>query len=86
MKTIKSIIEIEEYDSLNELSEEDKQLLLLARQGRMRLMPRIGISSWGSNTNGNGNVVEGCNQENSSYPWVLAPSVRHYFLLRANFG
>jgi cytidine deaminase len=69
MKTIKSIIEIEEYDSLNELSEEDKQLLLLARQAASRAYaPYSNFKVGAAIQMGNGNVVEGSNQENSSYP------------------
>jgi len=69
MKKNKIEIEIFEYESIDELREEDQRLLISAREaGKNAYAPYSGFRVGASVLLGNGEIVQGNNQENVAYP------------------
>ncbi|HNQ59071.1 MAG TPA: cytidine deaminase [Bacteroidales bacterium] len=69
MKTLTLITEIEEFDSVDQLPEKDKELLLEAREAASKAYaPYSNFKVGAAIRMGNGKIVQGSNQENSSYP------------------
>lgn len=69
MKKCNHVIEFEEYNNIDELSKEDKALLLLSREAiKSSYSPYSKFSVGASVLFNNGEMLNASNQENAAYP------------------
>lgn len=86
MKTSEIRILVYEYQSIDELTETDKVLLLEARRiTALAYAPYSGFHVGAAVLLGNGKIVTGNNQENSAYPSGLCAERVAMFYANANY-
>jgi cytidine deaminase len=86
MKTSEIRIVVYEYQSIDELTENDKVLLLEARRiAALAYAPYSGFHVGAAVLLGNGKIITGNNQENSAYPSGLCAERVAMFYANANY-
>ncbi|NQU84204.1 MAG: cytidine deaminase [Mariniphaga sp.] len=86
MKTKEIKVQVIEYDNLNELSDENKDLLIQAREATQNAYaPYSGFFVGAAVLLENGKVVTGNNQENAAYPSGLCAERVALFYANANY-
>jgi cytidine deaminase len=86
MKKNKIEIEFKEYDSIEELAQEDQELLKCAREAAIKAYsPYSGFGVGSAVVMENGEIIKGNNQENAAYPSGLCAERVALFYAAATF-
>lgn len=86
MKTTEIRILVQEYSSIDELSDTDRNLILEARKiTSLAYAPYSGYQVGAAVLLGNGRIITGNNQENSAYPSGLCAERVTMFYANANY-